>query len=698
MGFINAAKDKIIGKMAEIVMKSDSWGKLFEVGAELGMYKNKVSNPYAQVANVYKAVKAIADNVPNADLVFKDRANGEEIDDPALRALFERPNPLMSGSDFFQAITGFYALKGECFIIKTLSQGQETGKGRNLPAELWTFNPDHFKEVIENKQLIGWRHTNTQTFYSNEEIIHLKDWNPDSLTRGLSPLDPIKNEIDIDWQSLIYNKTFFENDATPGIALKTDKTLHETQVNRMRDQWNKLHQGVSKAHKMAVLDSGLSIETLGNVTHKDMQFIEQKKYTREEILGIWKAPKALFNITDDLNYATFVGQMKIFWIYGIMPILKKVESGLNAFLITPYSDRIYCEFDASNAPAFKEDFKDKLDAAIKLQSLGYTANEINEKLNLGMPDDPRRDVILVPFNMVNIEDVINPPEPDPADDPDPVPAADPEDPKKMIKEPANKNIAVWNAYVKLHAPNELVFSKAVSSYFYGQRKRILQAVDEQFGKAFEEYLAAAYYSKINKIRHEVKFDMFLNFDWNGEAEMWGKKAAPHIKRAAVSGMAFGQAMLASEIDKEIIDRLILRVVKSRTAKSVTVVETMKAQVNRAVNDGLLQGQTVSEIASAIKENIKHEYNRAASRARVIARTETTSAMNSSTFEYYKEAGVDQHQWVSAGDGHERPTHMEANGEIRDIGEPFSNDMIYPGGDGPAEEVINCRCSAIPVIN
>lgn len=704
MGFISKVKDKFVGKVAEFLTKSNSWGKLFEVGAELGLTKGSVHDPYSQVANVYKAVKAIADNVPNADLIFKDKANGEEVRDQALEDLFERPNPLMSGNDFFQAVTGFYALKGECFIIKTMSQGQAVGKGgRNLPAELWTFNPDHFQEVIEHKQLIGWKYTKTQTFYSNDEVIHLKDWNPNSLIRGLRPTDPIKNEIDIDWQSLIYNRTFFENDATPGIALKTDKTLHETQIERLRSQWRKMHQGMSKAHKMAVLDGGISIDTLGNISHRDMQFIEQKKYMREELLGIWKAPKALFNITDDLNYATFIGQMKIFWTYGIMPILKKVSAGLNAFLISPYNDRIYCEFDPSNAPAFKEDLRDKLDSAIKLKELGYTTNEINEKLGLGMPEDPRRDAILVPFNMISIDDVLNPPEPDPEPEQDPDPKDDEDDDedddeKKVMKEISKKNMAVWNAFVKRHTPTEIVFARAVKSYFYGQRNRVLQAVDEQFEKAVKIYCESLKWCEENrKPANHVKFSMFLNFDWNEEADLWKRKASPHIKKAAGAGSALSASLLPSELGRDVTEKIIQRVVKSRTAKSVTVVETMKARVDQAVNDGLLQGQTISEISEAIKGNIKREYNRASTRARVIARTETTSAMNGSSFEYYKEAGLDQHQWVTAGDGKERDTHIAVNGEIVNMGENFSNGLIYPGSDGPAEEVINCRCTLLPVI-
>ena len=66
----------------------------------------------------------------------------------------------------------------------------------------------------------------------------------------------------------------------------------------------------------------------------------------------------------------------------------------------------------------------------------------------------------------------------------------------------------------------------------------------------------------------------------------------------------------------------------------------------------------------------------------------------------QQAGIEKRQWISARDANVRPTHAEADGQIRGIDEAFdvgSARLMQPGeSGGPPEEVINCRCVAIAV--
>jgi len=86
-----------------------------------------------------------------------------------------------------------------------------------------------------------------------------------------------------------------------------------------------------------------------------------------------------------------------------------------------------------------------------------------------------------------------------------------------------------------------------------------------------------------------------------------------------------------------------------------------------------------------------------SRAYRIARTELGMAMNTGhdigarqaaeEFELVLEKG-----WASARDDRVRDSHALLHGEFVPMNEAFSNGLMYPGDpDGPAEEVVNCRC-------
>lgn len=256
MGFIE--KLKLLLPKKNTVQKSSGYEKLWQIGHENAIFGNKVTAPYSQVASVYKAIKAIADNVPQADVSFYDKKSQKEVYPDDLIKLFDAPNPLMSGKDFLQAIVGFYALYGEMMIIKWESMGQRAGTSK-LPAELWTFNPTKFqhmaaKNALGQQTIVKW---NYGTFdYDPNEIIHVRDFNPYCDFRGQRPTSPISDIIDIDFQTMIFNKAFFENDATPGFMLSTDKVLNEESIKRLRTWWDARHKGASKAFKMAILEGG----------------------------------------------------------------------------------------------------------------------------------------------------------------------------------------------------------------------------------------------------------------------------------------------------------------------------------------------------------------------------------------------------------------------------------------------------------
>lgn len=95
------------------------------------------------------------------------------------------------------------------------------------------------------------------------------------------------------------------------------------------------------------------------------------------------------------------------------------------------------------------------------------------------------------------------------------------------------------------------------------------------------------------------------------------------------------------------------------------------------------------------------------RAVTVARTETIAAVNAGVFRS-AELEAEQRgdpapfkQWISTADPRTRPTHREADKQRTLLREPFrvgSAQLLFPGDPtGPANEVINCRCSLFPVV-
>ena len=63
------------------VKKSVNYGDIFSHGLPMSLFFNQVTKPYESIASVYKAVKALCDNVPQAKLIIYDKNTNEEVED-----------------------------------------------------------------------------------------------------------------------------------------------------------------------------------------------------------------------------------------------------------------------------------------------------------------------------------------------------------------------------------------------------------------------------------------------------------------------------------------------------------------------------------------------------------------------------------------------------------------------------------------
>lgn len=125
------------------------------------------------------------------------------------------------------------------------------------------------------------------------------------------------------------------------------------------------------------------------------------------------------------------------------------------------------------------------------------------------------------------------------------------------------------------------------------------------------------------------------------------------------------------------------------------VSFLKKRIANNVSRGIA---TASEF-KVIARNIAADSNVGFNRAMRIARTEGHGVQVQATVDVQhkaKAAGADiVKQWDAALDGRTRDSHRMVDGEIRELDEKFSNNMMYPSDPaGGAAEVVNCRCALL----
>jgi SPP1 gp7 family putative phage head morphogenesis protein len=103
-------------------------------------------------------------------------------------------------------------------------------------------------------------------------------------------------------------------------------------------------------------------------------------------------------------------------------------------------------------------------------------------------------------------------------------------------------------------------------------------------------------------------------------------------------------------------------------------------------DGFAIGASPTQLAKMIKDSISSP-----ARALTVAITEGARAANAATMDSYKALGVEQVEWINADPCDECDPDGDINGQVRNLGEEFSNG--YAADDLPIHP--NCRCNTAP---
>ena len=160
--------------------------------------------------------------------------------------------------------------------------------------------------------------------------------------------------------------------------------------------------------------------------------------------------------------------------------------------------------------------------------------------------------------------------------------------------------------------------------------------------------------------------------------------------------------------KESVERLvkddpdILPAMGRKTAQNIAegkAIRWNRQHVQSVMIQGIMQGDSIPKLATRLATKVGDSDRKAAIRN---ARTLMTGTQNAGRVAAYKRAqdiGVDLEQmWIATLDGRTRHSHRWLDGEIRPVGEQFSNGLEYPADPhGDASEVYNCRCSLRGVV-
>jgi HK97 family phage portal protein len=249
-----------------------------------------------------------------------------EVVQHAALALLKRPNKFWSRSRLFEISQLYQELTGKCHWVLTRLPGSD------LPIGIWPVRPDRMTPVPDPETYLrGWVYSTPD---GRERIPLLPDeviFNPlpDPMDpyNGTGWVQPVLDEIDAVRYAAQYNKQFFYNSARPDGVLSVDHRISDEEWDELTDRWRDAHRGVSRAHRVAVLEGVTWVPT--SASAKDMDFANLMSTGGDRIRESAGMHKIMTGLVDDVNRANAQTGEEIFAAWKVAPRLRRWRDVLN---------------------------------------------------------------------------------------------------------------------------------------------------------------------------------------------------------------------------------------------------------------------------------------------------------------------------------------------------------------------------------
>ena len=276
---------------------------------------------------------------------------------------------------------------------------------------LWPLNPDTVSILREAGTNTIWYDIELPDAFNREHRIlpydrvwHLHGLGTDGIV-GLSPISLARQAIGLAIATEEYGARFFGNGAQPGFVLKHPSVLSDDAYKRLKKSWEARHMGLNNAHKMAILEEGMTVEKLG-VAPEDAQFLETRKFQNTEIARMFRVPPHMIADLDRATFSNIEHQGIEFVTHTIRPWLVRIEQGITKDLLTPSERKIYYAEFLVDALLRGDTQSRYASYAIGRNGGWLSTNDIRYLENMN-PVDGGGDVYLVPLNMVPVDQVVS---------------------------------------------------------------------------------------------------------------------------------------------------------------------------------------------------------------------------------------------------------------------------------------------------
>ena len=663
-----------------------------------------------------KAINKRSEKVGETKFLVKD-LKGTVVPDAGeaewIYKLFNRPNKLMSGKQFFSTLQKQKDLIGKAYVFcvyeSTVPElfGNDTGKKTSKITEMHLLDPRAVEEVFdkETNQITQYKYQTKNEgikIYEATQIIRIVRIDPANPLGSETLIEAGKRVISTGIQLDDYQANVLKNGGSvKGILKFKDQTLTQEEVETQKDRYKEQYAGAKKSGIPMFLGGNVDYQQTG-LSPEELGYLSSKNCNLNDICIMTGVPKSILGNFDEIKYDNAQASYRIFLQETITPEVKEIVEAFNWTIIP---DKYNLSFE-DIVPEDKAEKKLMLEAG----SNAYCMTQNEKRRVLGLEDVKGGDVILVPFSLMPMGSDYNAPaEAKAVKSPAcrmagetkkecvarKIPEIMKEHPEMSqeqaiaiaeslcSKECKSCRIKAFKPIIKEEVRND--YAEAQLKYI-DQRSKQLEAGVIDFANKQEKRIF-----KVLSLGKSMKKGVKVELDgiYDEEVALAVKFITPYLEEL-ISDAGNGALDLLG-ISKPLAMTERMKKIMAQKAKfyAKTTTNTTFERLENTLSAGMEANETIPQLTERV-QGVFTEYK--TYRAELIARTESTTANNEGLIEAYRQSGVATgKEWIAVMDDRTRDEHAMLNGEIVGLNENFSNGLSYP-------QEPNCRCLIGPAMD
>ena len=593
---------------------------------------------YGEVGWLFAANNIISESVADVkwNLYNKDGGQkGDLVENHPLIDMFAYVNPFQTKYQFLQLLQLYIGLVGEAFIVLNFNR-------LGVPAEMWLAPPQHMMIIPSRETYIDhyeYRANTGRLRLEVPEVIHIMNPDPHNLYRGKGTAQTIGVDLDSEKNAVRYQNRLFYNDATPGLLIEYPEIPEKSERDKIRTEWNEIHQGWRNARKTGFLWGGAKANTIA-MSNKDMEYWRLRKINRETIIGAHRIPTSMLGLEGPGSRARVEADELVFAKYVLKPALTRIKEAFNEQLVPLYDEGFMLDFD----DVVPENREAVINEVKELYPIGvYTLQE--SRVMLGKDAEPA--------------------------------------PGETFAAPA---APMGFAYKKVcHA---VLNTRSFTEEQKEARWKLMADHAEENEELFRKLFKRLWFEQMDVVVEQYATTQ-ATIDVDAAANQWNEALAPLI--AEIYEGAYDLATEGGELSPahrqlEGLDPVALEWIATRSLTLAQMVNgTTKEELRKVLALGFEEGESVPQLTRRIRQYYQNGYTR---RATLVARTEVIAASNEGALQGYEHEGIIKAEFYASLDERLCVECEALHGNVYPINETHGVIPVHP----------DCRCTWIPLVD